>query len=257
VRCLMSAPGRPPRPPVNQMTLLRIDLYLGSDVGKWVLDQIEGRSVGRIVTLDAHIAHLAQDRGYVVSQGAPEALNFRPAEVGFSIHYPRVFSPRFLVRYRKMYNLHPGYLPWGRGYYPVFWALWERVPAGATLHEITASIDGGPIVAQERVAYSAADTGGVLHGCVREAEHRLFLQYWPRVAAGESLPSVPQAGTGTYHSKREFFELQKNAAWDSMSGPELVRLLRAMAFPGYPGLEITLAGRKFELRLEQLPGTVI
>jgi len=151
-----------------------------------------------------------------------------------------------------MYNLHPGYLPWGRGYYPIFWALWERTPAGATLHEINAGIDEGPIVAQRRVAYSDADTGECLYQRVRAAEQQLFREYWPRIAAGEELLGSPQSGGGTYHSKREFLEMQRNAAWREMTPEDLLRLVRALTFSGYPGLQVDMADRRFEMILKPM-----
>jgi methionyl-tRNA formyltransferase len=227
-----------------------VDLYLGSDIGAWALDQVEGDLLGKVVTLDQSIAACARERGWPVLVAEPAGCVFPPAETALSIHYPRVFPREFLDGYRRIYNLHPGYLPWGRGYYPVFWALWEQTPAGATLHEVTAEIDGGPIVAQKRVSYCAADTGWRLHQRVREAEKQLFREHWPAIAAGSPLPSFPQPAGGSYHSKREFFELRENAPLGSMSACDLLRLAQAFTFPGCPGLELALNGDRFQLSLQ-------
>ena len=231
----------------------RVDLYLGGGVGLWALRRVAARDVRGVFTFDAETAREARALGLAAREGNANSLEFEPAEVGFSVHYPRIIRPHLIAKYRKIYNLHPGYLPWGRGFYPVFWALWEGTPAGATLHEITEGVDEGPVVAQTRVDYTDEDTGGSLHARVREAEEQLFLDYWPRVAAGEDIETRPQAeGEGSSHLKQEFFALKQRAPVGEMSGADLLRLARCLTFPGFSGLEVTLGGKGFEVRLEPL-----
>ncbi len=229
-----------------------VDLYLDGPFGQWILNNVDASDVGHVVTTDAAFERYATERDFKVCLGAPRSVNFQNQKVGFSGHYHRVFSPDFLSRYTKMYNLHPGFLPWGRGYYPVFWALWEGTPAGVTLHEITPGLDEGPVVAQTQVPYSAADTGATLFERVREAAQRLFLTHWPRIVSGEPLPSFPQAGNGSFHSKAEFFALKESAPLSTMSGAEVMLLIRALSFPGYSGLEVQLGDRRYEVALKVL-----
>ena len=47
-------------------------------------------------------------------------------------------------------NVHPSYLPYGRGIYPILWSAALDNPQGVTLHTIESSqIDNGRIIAQE------------------------------------------------------------------------------------------------------------
>jgi len=231
----------------------RIDLFLGGDLGLWSLGRVSPQEVGQVFTPDAKIIAAAEALGIRATNVNANTIELIAAPIGFSVHYPRMIKPHLIEKYQKIYNLHPGFLPWGRGYYPVFWALWEGTPAGATLHEIAAELDEGPVVAQSRVSYHEHDTGGSLHARVRKAEESLFLAYWPRVVSGEKLSARTQdASGGSYHLKQEFFALKQQAPWEKMSGAELVRLARCLTFPGFSGLEIDLEGKKFELRLEQL-----
>ena len=87
---------------------------------------------------------------------------------------------------------------------------------------------------------------------MREAEKALFVGHWQRIIDGKDIPSFPQREGGTYHSKKEFFELKARADWKSMSGEDLVRLIRCLTFPGHTGLEIILGQQRFELRFEPL-----
>lgn len=172
------------------------------------------------------------------------------ASVGLSFHFPTLLKPPVLARYERLYNIHPALLPWGRCYYPVFWALWADEPAGCTLHEIDAGIDSGPIVAQIGVQKYNWDTGGSLHQRVSDAEKALFLQYWPLIAGGMTLPAAPQAPGGSFHYKREFFELKQPESLDKLTALDLLRLSRCLAHPAYTGMLVTLGGRHYELRLE-------
>jgi methionyl-tRNA formyltransferase len=232
----------------------QVDLYLGGELGLWSLARTRAGQVRHVFTFDEEIADAARARGLSVRTENANAVEFDASEVGFSVHYPRVLKPHLIAKYRKIYNLHPGYLPWGRGFYPVFWAMWERTPAGATLHEISEGVDEGAIVAQTRVEFDEGDTGGSLHGRVREAERQLFITHWEKIVAGDEIVARAQEveGRGSSHLKREFFELKERAPWREMSGEDLMRLARCLTFPGYSGLEITAGGRRFAVRLEPL-----
>jgi methionyl-tRNA formyltransferase len=209
-----------------------VDLLVGGTLGAWAVAAVAAADIAHVVTSDVELARLAAQRGFDVvgsfdGAGAPRAL---------SVHYQRIIAHDVLDGYEAVYNLHPGYLPWGRGFYPVFWALWEGTPAGATLHHVVAELDAGPIVDQVEVEVRADDTGGSLHERVQAAERQLFARWWPQIAAGEPLPSRPQGAPRSEHTRAEFFAL-KRTGWRSLAAEEVERLERCLEFPGYTGLE--------------------
>ena len=177
---------------------MKVDLFLGSDIGLWALNEIPKEFVNNVFTFDNRIREVARS----FEKDNPQAM------YGINIHYPKVFKLEFINSYDKLYNLHPGYLPWGRGFYPMFWALFEGTPAGATLHEITEGIDEGPIVKQVQVPYTDLDTGDTLYERVRKVERDLFKEFWPKLVSGQEIKSYPQQGVGSNHYKREFVELK-------------------------------------------------
>lgn len=71
------------------------------------------------------------------------------ADLALSVFYDRILPPDWIARYGRVLNLHNAPLPAYRGVNPINWALKNgETSHGVTLHEVTAGIDDGPIVAQ-------------------------------------------------------------------------------------------------------------
>ncbi|WP_430647634.1 phosphoribosylglycinamide formyltransferase [Agromyces sp. GXS1127] len=80
------------------------------------------------------------------------------------------FSP-FLI------NTHPAYLPEFPGAHGVRDALAAGVTeTGASLIVVDNSVDGGPIIAQERIPVLPGDTESTLHDRIKPVERRLLIQ---------------------------------------------------------------------------------
>lgn len=80
------------------------------------------------------------------------------------------FSPALI-------NTHPAYLPEFPGAHGVRDALAAGVDqTGASLIVVDNSVDGGPIIAQERVPVLPGDTESTLHDRIKPVERRLLIQ---------------------------------------------------------------------------------
>ncbi len=95
--------------------------------------------------------------------------------------YLRILSPRFVRRWpRRILNIHPALLPdfggpgfYGRHVHEAVLTSGAR-ESGATVHLVTAEVDGGPILAQERVPVEPDDSPESLAARVLAVEHRLL-----------------------------------------------------------------------------------
>ncbi|MGQ9910243.1 MAG: formyltransferase family protein [Candidatus Flexifilum sp.] len=230
-----------------------IDLFLAGDIGLWALQQVSDDHIKNVISSDEQVIDAAVRRKLSVIVGNANKVDYENAIFGLSIHYPYILRSSLIAKYVAIYNLHPGYLPWGKGFYPIFWALWENTPAGATLHEIVPDVDRGPIIHQVLVNYTDADTGFSLFQRVREAEKQIFIDYLPRIIAGEVLKGTPQPEGGSFHFKREFDAIKRTSNWQDMPAEQLIRLIRCLTFPGYTGLEIEVGGKMFSVKLEDIP----
>lgn len=104
--------------------------------------------------------------------------------------FMRILTPEFTAKWQgKMLNIHPSLLPKYRGLHTHARAL-EAGDAehGCTVHEVTAELDGGPILGQARVPVRAGDSPEALAARVLPMEHRLYPEVLRRYAAGDRTP---------------------------------------------------------------------
>ncbi|KAB8028014.1 formyltransferase family protein [Fluviispira multicolorata] len=92
-----------------------------------------------------------------------------------------IFKHDILERVHNSLNIHPSFLPFGRGRDPVVWAIRNRSPAGVTLHEINNQVDGGDIWYQEEVPYTLPITGNNLYQKVINSCITIFKIHWPKI----------------------------------------------------------------------------
>ena len=100
--------------------------------------------------------------------------------------YMRLISAEAVeARPGRMLNIHPSLLPAFKGLHTHRQALEAGVVEhGASVHFVTADLDGGPVVAQARVPVHACDTEATLAARVLEREHPLLLATLREFAAG-------------------------------------------------------------------------
>jgi phosphoribosylglycinamide formyltransferase-1 len=92
--------------------------------------------------------------------------------------FMRILTAEFVEHYRgRLLNIHPSLLP-------VFPGLNTHQRAldagcrehGASVHFVTATVDGGPVIARVRVPVETGDTAATLADRVLQQEHRLYPQ---------------------------------------------------------------------------------
>ncbi|PTN00651.1 phosphoribosylglycinamide formyltransferase-1 [Rhodovulum imhoffii] len=104
--------------------------------------------------------------------------------------FMRVLTEGFVTRWAgRMLNIHPSLLPKYKGLHTHARAIEAGdAEAGCSVHEVTAELDGGPILGQGRVPVLSGDTPDTLAARVLPMEHRLYPQVLRRYAAGDKTP---------------------------------------------------------------------
>jgi len=154
--------------------------------------------------------------------------------------YMRIIGPATLAAYPdRILNTHPSLLPAFPGAHAVRDALAHGARVtGATVHIVNATLDGGPIVAQEAVPVLAGDDEASLHARIKAVEHRLLPPTVARILA-------ERTGTTPPATRRALL-----AVSDKTGLPELGRALVDLGFE-----LVSTGGTAATLRAADLPVT--
>lgn len=148
-----------------------------------------------------------------------------------SIHCKQIF-PEELFRRVKCINVHPGYNPINRGWYPQVFAIINDLPIGATIHEITSDLDNGPIIIREYVKSEITDTSESLYFKVINKELELFEQYLTVIIQGTYKTTQPK-GDGNLFLKKDFDSLKELKLNEQMTNIQFINKLRALSHGNY------------------------
>ncbi|MHA1528953.1 MAG: phosphoribosylglycinamide formyltransferase [Alphaproteobacteria bacterium] len=109
------------------------------------------------------------------------ALREAGAEIVACAGFMRIMTPVLTTAWAgRMLNIHPSLLPSFKGLDTHARAIAAKVSThGATVHEVTQTLDSGAILGQAAIPVLAGDTAGTLAARVLEREHVLY----PRVLA--------------------------------------------------------------------------
>ena len=112
------------------------------------------------------------------------------AEVLCLAGFMRVLSPGFVSQWAgRILNIHPSLLPKYKGLNTHARAIeaGDEV-AGCSVHEVTAELDGGPILGQARVNILPGDTPEILAARILPLEHRLYPAVLARFLSADRQP---------------------------------------------------------------------
>ena len=178
--------------------------------------------------------------------------NLHP-DIGLSVYFGYIFRHEVLGIFPKgIINLHPSYLPYGRGAYPNVWSIVDDTPAGATLHYIDAGIDTGDIISQRKVNIEPVDTGETLYRKLEDVSTELFRDSWELISSGSTRRKPQSHGDHVTHRIRDVEKIDCINLDQVYKARDLINILRARTFSPNPGAFFRQEGRKIYMQLELL-----
>lgn len=109
----------------------------------------------------------------------------------------------------RIINMHISYLPWNKGSDPNFWSFIEDTPKGVTIHQLSAELDKGDILLQERLEFDeTVETFKTTYDTLNKKIVALLQTHWADLKDGQILP-YRQSGIGSYHTKKQFRDLMQ------------------------------------------------
>lgn len=147
------------------------------------------------------------------------------------VHFPFKIPPEVLsIPKQGVLNLHPGFLPYNRGWHTPSWAILEDTPIGATLHFMDKDIDTGDIVHQKQISVFPSDTAHSLYQRLKELEFEVFVETWPQLLSGTYTRKSQSSTSGTIHKKKDLFDadVQRIDLNAEVKAGQLLKQLRAL-----------------------------
>jgi methionyl-tRNA formyltransferase len=143
-----------------------------------------------------------------------------------SIHCKQIFPPD-LVNHVKCINIHPGYNPYNRGWYPQVFSIINNLPIGATIHEIDELLDHGLIIDRSLVPKYAYDTSGSLYERVVEEEIKLLEKNLDAII-NNTYTTIQPESLGNVFLKKDFNKLKEIDLNEQLTAGEFINKLRAL-----------------------------
>lgn len=148
-----------------------------------------------------------------------------------SYHCRQLF-PAEVVSQIRCINIHPGFNPYNRGWYPGVFSIANGLPAGATIHEIDEKIDNGPIIAQKQIEILPEDTSGTVYPKIIQAEYDLLDEWFMPMLTGKYETFLPKE-KGNLNYKKDYYALQKLDLKETLTMKQAIDKLRALTHAPY------------------------
>jgi len=114
-------------------------------------------------------------------------------DIILSLHCKQLF-PEKLVKNVKCINIHPGLNPNNRGWFPQVFSIINKLPCGATIHEMDEQLDHGKIICQKEVKIEMWDTSLTAYNKIIEAEIELLSDNLENILIGQYESFLPEVG---------------------------------------------------------------
>jgi dTDP-4-amino-4,6-dideoxyglucose formyltransferase len=143
-----------------------------------------------------------------------------------SIHCKQFF-PLAIVNSIKCINIHPGYNPINRGWYPQVFAIEQNLPVGATIHEIDEKLDHGNIIARALVNKEITDTSETLYNKIIKKEIELITEYLDSILKN-TYKTIKPEDEGKLYLKKDFQKLCKLDLDEKLTMIQFINKIRAL-----------------------------
>ena len=165
-----------------------------------------------------------------------------------SIHCKQLFPPA-LVHAVRCVNVHPGFNPFNRGWFPQVFSILNGLKAGVTIHEMDEVLDHGPIIVQREYAIESWDTSASAYANIMALERELLLEHFVAIR-DRTYRTISPATEGNLNYKQDFEKLKQIDLDQQGSFRDFLNLLRAFTHGDYKNAYFEDAsGRKVFARI--------
>jgi methionyl-tRNA formyltransferase len=157
-----------------------------------------------------------------------------------------IFSGSFLLKFRHSLNVHPSYLPFGRGRDPIVWGLIREDPLGFTFHEISPKIDSGRILYRKKIKMNFPTKGAEAYRAVIKNIPNEFAKFWRKTKNKKKIRLIKQNYTGNINKRRKLLKGQIIDLSSNKKAKDIILKLLAFDFSDKFRLHIKYKKKKYQ-----------
>jgi folate-dependent phosphoribosylglycinamide formyltransferase PurN len=176
-------------------------------------------------------ATLTGSKSVDMKSGIAIAEIIKNHDLVISAHCKKIF-PRELTENIECINIHPGFNPYNRGWFPQVFSINNGLPVGATVHIIDDLLDHGDIIIREQVEIDDIDTSLSLYNKIVEKEIEIFGKVLPSIIEGNIKSESPEI-EGNVNYKSDFNNLCELDMGSIGTLKEHIDLLRSLSHGEY------------------------
>lgn len=172
-------------------------------------------------------------------------------DIVFLIWWPRIIGKDAIGAARVGWiNLHPSFLPFGRGKHDYYWSIVEGHKFGVSLHFVTDVVDAGDVLFQRELPVELTDTGETLYKKSFNAVLELFRENYDAMVQGNFQRHPQDEGMATFRKAKEIekhscIELEKQ-----YKAIDLLNIIRGRTFWAGSSAYFFHQGKKYYLKLQ-------
>jgi dTDP-4-amino-4,6-dideoxyglucose formyltransferase len=167
-----------------------------------------------------------------------------------SLHCKQIF-PEYLVKEVRCINVHPGFNPYNRGWYPHVFSIINGLPCGVTIHEMDKGIDSGPIIAQCKIKINFWETSRIVYDKLLSLELKLLAKNLDIIINNTYKTFKTKRGNINY--KKDFLKLCKLDLQSIDTLENHINLLRALTHENHENAYFVIDGKKIFINIYLKP----
>ena len=168
--------------------------------------------------------------------------------LAISIHCKQFF-PSHLVNNIRCINVHPGYNPYNRGWYPQVFSILNGLKSGVTIHEMDEKLDHGPIIVQKEYKIESWDTSGTAYEKIMKLERELVFEHFLSIRDNKYKAVLP-CKEGNINISKDFEKIKCLSLDEHGRFGDFLNRLRALTHGGYKNAYyIDETGKKIYVRI--------
>jgi methionyl-tRNA formyltransferase len=154
------------------------------------------------------------------------------------------------IKSLEIVNLHPSYLPFGRGKDANFWSIVENSPYGVSIMKINQGIDSGNYFIKKKINYNFLDTGFSLYKNALKEMKLLFKKNIFSILEKKINSNKQNLSKGSYHKREEMEKLSEIKLNKLYKAKDLINILRAKMFPKHNPAFFIHNKKKYFIRIK-------